>query len=194
MRTGVFLTFLEGSRGYVVDIDGPGEQEAATLATIATIAETWQFLPERLGFGPESWSKFNVAEFTLNHPSEFNHEEVNGWHRFSGGPQTFIALRVQPAGRVPAEVMAGLILTASEGVANFRAEESRPMVYAGYVWERSNFTYTDANGAIVAGLLLSRSHGNREIAFWAEAPDPAGEIVQSIILPAAASIAAVPSP
>ena len=193
-RTGVFLTFIKDSSGYVVDIDGPGEQEAATLSTIATVAATWQFLPERLGFGPESWLALEIADFSLQRPSDFVHEEINGWHRLTGGPQTFIAVRIQPAGRSPTEAMSGLLQTASEGVPDFMAEEPRPTVYGGYVWESSNFTYTDANGAIVSGLLLSRSYGDHEIAFWAEAPDPAGEFFQAIFLPVAGSIEPLPLP
>lgn len=193
-RTGMFLTFLDDGTGYVVDMDGPREQESATLAAMDTLAATWLFLPERLGFGPEPWSILNVADFRMKYPAGFAYQEFNNWHRFAADPSTFVAVRIQPAGRTPAEAMAGLLQTAAEGVSGFAADEPERFFYAGYVWERNDFHYTDANGNIVAGLLLSRQEGNTEIAVWAEAPDPAGDEIQSIFLPVAATIERIPPP
>jgi hypothetical protein len=193
-RTGVFLAFLKDGIGYAVDIDGPRQEEAATLAAIETIGATWQFLPERLGFGPERWGVLNVADFRLAYPTEANYQEFNNWHRFTTDSQTFAAVRIQPAGRTPAEAMAGLIQTAAEGVMAFTAEEPQRLFYGGYLWERSDFTYTDANGSIVNGLLLSRRDGDTEIAFWAEAPDPPGDLIETVFLPLAAAIERIPAP
>lgn len=193
-RTGTFLTFLKDNVGYVVDLDGPRDQETATVATIDTIAATWQFLPERLGFGPESWSVFNVADFRLNYPNRFAYQEFNNWHRFAADARTFVAVRLQAAGRTPAEAMTGLLQTAAEGVAGFTAEEPQRLFYGGHLWERNDFHYTDADGANVAGLLLSRVDGETEIAVWAEAPDPADELLTTTFLPVAASIERIPPP
>ena len=193
-RTGTFITFLKDGVGYVIDLDGPREQEASTLAAMDTIAATWEFLPQRLGFGPEPWSVLNVADFRMKYPSAFAYQEFNNWHRFAADPSTFVAARIQPAGRTPAEAMAGLLQTAAEGVSGFTADEPERFFYAGYVWERNDFHYTDANGNIVAGLLLSRQEGDTEIAVWAEAPDPAGDEIQSIFLPVAATIERIPPP
>jgi hypothetical protein len=193
-RTGAFLTFLKDGVGYVVDLDGPRDEEAATLATIDTIAATWQFLTERLGFGPESWSTLNVGDYRLSYPNQFAYQEFNNWHRFAADAQTFVAVRIQPAGRTPAEAMTGLLQTAAEGVNGFTAEEPQRLFYAGHVWERNDFRYTDADGANVAGLLLSRVEGETEIAVWGEAPDPADELITTVFLPVAASIELIPPP
>ena len=193
-RTGIFLTFIKDGTGYVVDMDGPREQEAATLEAVNTIATTWQFLPQRLGFGPEPWSVLNVGDFRMKYPTGFAYQEFNSWHRFAADPSTFVAVRIQPAGRTAAEAMTSLLQTAAEGVTGFTAGEPERYFYAGHVWERNDFHYTDTNGNIVAGLLLSRQEGNAEIAVWAEAPDPADELFQSVFLPTAATIERIPPP
>jgi hypothetical protein len=193
-RTGMFLTFVRDGTGYVVDMDGPREAETATLAAIDAIAANWQFLLERLGFGPESWATLNVGDFRLTYPAGWAYQEFNNWHRFAADPQTFVAARVQPASRTPAEAMAGLIQTAAEGVAGFAAEEPQRLFFAGHLWERNDFRYTDANGAIVAGLLLSRRDGESEVAVWAEGPDPVDDVRRLIFWPVAASIERIPPP
>jgi hypothetical protein len=159
-----------------------------------TIAATWQFLPERLGFGPEPWSVLNVADYRMKYPMSHAYQEFNNWHRFAADPLTFVAVRIQPAGRTSSEAMAGLLQTAAEGVAGFTADEPQRFFYAGHLWERNDFYYTDANGNIVAGLLLSRQDGDTEIAVWAEAPDPADELFMTVFLPTAATIERIPAP
>ncbi|MBP6015514.1 MAG: hypothetical protein KA586_02255 [Candidatus Promineofilum sp.] len=193
-RTGMFLTFLKDGTGYVVDLDGPREQETSTVAIMDTIAATWQFLSPRLGFGPEPQAVLNVADYRLQYPSDFAYQAYNNWHRFAADPQTFVAVRIQSAGRTPAEAMAGLLQTAAEGVAGFSADEPRRFFYAGHVWERNDFHYTDPAGSLVAGLLLSRQEGSTEIAVWAEGPDPADVLIQTVFLPTAATIERIPAP
>ena len=193
-RTGAFITFLKDGVGFVVDLDGPRAEEATTVATLDTIAATWQFLPPRLGFGPEPWSTLNVGEFRLRYPAAFTYEEYNTWQRFAADSQTFVAVRVQPAARTPAEAMSGLLGTAAEGVTGFTADEPQRFFYAGRVWERNDFSYSDANGNPVRGLLLSRQDGETEIAVWAEAPDSAADLTATVFLPVAASIDRIVAP
>jgi hypothetical protein len=90
--------------------------------------------------------------------------------------------------------MTGLLQTAAEGVAGFTATESQRLYYGGYLWERNDFSYTTANGAIVRGMLLSRQENGAEISFWAEAPDPPGDVVERLFLPIAASVERIPPP
>lgn len=191
-RTGMFLTFMKDGTGYVVDMDAPRNDESTALAIVDTIAATWQFLPERLGFGPEQWATLTVADFRVKYPLAYEHQEFNNWHRFTKGSQTFVAARLQPAGRTPAEAISSLLQTASEDVLGFAAEEPQRLFYGGHVWERNDFHYTDINGSLVSGLLLSRQDGNTEITVWAEALEPAGELLQSVFLPVAASIERIP--
>ena len=193
-RTGMFLTFLNDGVGYVVDLDGPREAEAAALAIHDTIASTWQFLPSRLGFGPEPWATLNVGNFRVRYPAGYAYQEFNNWHRFAADPQTFVAVRIQPASRTASEAMAGLLRTASEGVTGFTADEPQRIFYGGHVWERNDFSYTDATGAIVNGLLLSRQEGDIEIAVWGEAPETAGDLTETVFLPSAGSIERIAQP
>lgn len=193
-RVGMFLSFIQDGVGYVVDLDAPREQETTTLATVDTIAATWQFLPPRLGFGPETWSVLNVADFRMKYPAPYSYQEFNNWHRFTGDAQTFIAVRIQPGGRAPAEAMSGLLETAAEGVAGFSANEPQRLFYAGHLWERNDFHYTTAEGVEIAGILLSRLDGETEIAVWAEGVSPIDELLNSVFLPAAASIERIPPP
>lgn len=187
-RTGAFITFLQDGTGYVIDLDGPREAETTVVATLATIGATWQTVPPRLGFGPDPWSTLNVGEFRVRYPTGFAYQEYNNWQRFAADTQTFVAVRIQPAARTAAEAMSSLLATASEGVAGFAADEPERFFYAGHVWERNDFTYTDAGGGAVQGLLLSRQDGETEVAVWAEAPDPATDLLQTIFLPTAAGI------
>jgi len=193
-RVGMFLTFLNNNVGYVVDLDAPREQETATLAAVDTMAATWQFLPPRLGFGPEPWSVLNVADFRMTYPAHYEYQAFNNWHRFTTDAQTFIAVRIQPGGRAPSEAMAGLLETAAEGVAGFTAEEPQRLFYAGHLWERNDFHYTGVDGTEIAGLLLSRLDGDTEVAVWAEGLEPIDDLLNSIFLPTAASIERIPPP
>ena len=84
--------------------------------------------------------------------------------------------------------MSSLLATASEGVAGFTADEPERFFYAGHIWERNDFTYTAADGRPISGLLLSRQDGEMEVAVWAETPDPATDLFETIFLPTAAGI------
>jgi hypothetical protein len=90
--------------------------------------------------------------------------------------------------------MTGLLQTAAEGVTGFTADEPQRLYYAGRVWERNDFSYSDSNGNIVRGILLSRQDGETEIAVWGEAPDPADELFETIFLPAAGSVERIAPP
>jgi hypothetical protein len=193
-RTGIFLAFIEAGTGYVVDLDGPREAEAALLATADAIAANWQFLPPRLGFGPEPWSRLNIGDYTLRYPVAYAYQEHNGWHRFAADPQTFVAVRLQTTTRSPAEAMASLLQTASEGVAGFTADEPQRYFYASHVWERNDFSYTNPGGELVRGLLLSRQDGETEIAVWAETLDGNADVFETVFLPVAASIERIAAP
>lgn len=193
-RTGAFLTFLANGVGFVVDLDGPRETEATTLAALDIIAGAWQFLPPRLGFGPEPWSTLNVGDFRVQYPTGYAYQEFNNWHRFAADPQTFVAVRIQPAARTPAEAMSGLLQTAAEGVSGFSAEEPQRLFYAGRVWERNDFTYVDTSGNPVYGLLISRQDGDREVAVWGETLDSGRDLLEMVFLPTAASIERIAPP
>lgn len=193
-RTGIFLTFLKDGVGYVVDIDGPRSHEAETLSIINNFATSWQFLPPRLGIGSEQWARMNIGDYQVNYDPAFAHQFFNNWNRFAADPQTFIAIRIQPAGRTPAEAMTGLLDIAAEGVDQFSAGEPVRFYLDGHIWERNDFSYVDATGDPIKGLLLSRVDNNQEIAVWAEAPaDRSDSPIQKLFLPTAASIRPIPA-
>lgn len=193
-RTGVFLTFIKNGVGYVVDLDGPQAQEADTLTTINTIAANWQFLPAQLGINAETWVSMNIGNYQMKYDPTFAHQPYNNWNRFAADPQTFIAVRIQPAGRTSAEAMTGLLSIAAEGVSQFAAEEPVRFYLGGAIWERNDFTYLDSNGNPIEGLLLSRLDNDQEIAIWAETPaNGSRNSIADIFLPVAASIRPLPT-
>lgn len=191
-RTGMFLAFKKDRVGYVVDLDGPSDEEATTIEIANAIALEWRFLGDRLGFGAELWTTHELPGYSIASPAAFDYQEFNNWHRFTGDSKTFVAVRILPASRTPAEAMSGLLRTASDDVVGFMADEPEPFFYAGHTWERNDFSYVDPGGAPIKGLLLSRLDGDMEIAFWAEGPAVSDSLLQSIFLPVAASIVRQP--
>lgn len=194
-RTGVFTTFVHNGVGYVIDIDGPRQAEEDTLALMDAITADWRFIGPRLGFGNDPWSTLDIGNIRVDYPAEYAFQTFNNWNRFAADPRTFVAVRVQPAGRTPAEAMAGLLQTAAEGVAGFEADEPQRYYYAGHVWQRNDFRYVDPSGTEIRGLLLSRLEANQEIAVWGEAPAESAEIqFEQVFLPTAATIRLTPAP
>lgn len=191
-RVGSFLTFLKDGTGYLVDLDGPEETQADTLETLSGIADSWRFLGFAPGQSPNAWTAAALAGYQITYPTVLAYQEHNGWHRFTGDPQTFAAVRIQPAGRTPEEAVAALLQTASQNVSGFTPTEIRPFYYAGKQWTRSDFEYT-GTGTPVRGLILVRQDNGQEIALWAEAPDGRQpDPFATVFLPMAGGITATP--
>lgn len=191
-RTGVLLSFVQNGTGYAIDIDGPQTDEASTLATSETLAGSWQRLPSESILN--AWTSITVEGQRIQYPSVLAYQELNGWHRLSDTPQSFVAVRVQPATRPIPEATGALLATAAEGVADFTPDPTEQRFFAGHLWDQTSFTYRDANDQAVLGLLLLRQGPGQEIAVWAESPaeGDTSEFTR-IALAIAASIAPAPA-
>lgn len=192
-RTGILLTFIDEDAGYAIDLDGPQASEAVSLATVDAVADGWSRLPERLGFGPVPASDRSVDELTLRIPASFAYQEQNRWNRFAEQPNTFIAVRTQPASRSASEGLVSLLQTAATGLDSFTANEPQRRYLAGRIWESNQLSYVDSAGEPIEGLLLITVDAGREIAVWAEAPESyQPDFFEHVVMPAVASIRLIP--
>jgi clostripain len=169
-RTGIFFTLVKDNVGYVVDFDGPLEDEASTLSAANALLDSWQFRPARFGMQPGDWATIELEAFSVAQPTDFAYQEVNGWQRFSSDRFTFVALRTQPSTSDAAEALAALIRDAGRGVNEFEAGDPFRYALAGNVWLRSEFGYQTADGGEIWGFIMVRNEEDTEIVAWSEAP------------------------
>ncbi|PIE80954.1 MAG: hypothetical protein CSA11_05710 [Chloroflexi bacterium] len=169
-RTGLFFTFVKEGKGYVVDVDGPQELEAETIAAVQQMQRSWQFTDQRFGFKPGDWAELDEEAFSVAYPLDFRYQAQGDWQRFVADGHTFVALRAQPETRPSVDVLAALVRDAGAGVDSFEAERPFPFPLAGYVWDRVNFAYTATDGTEIWGAIMTRIDDGQEIVAWAEAP------------------------
>lgn len=175
-RTGLFFTFVhqgdsapEGT-GYIVDVDGPTEQEPAIVATVQRLIESWTFQPVGAQQFPGEWTRLDAGPFSVAVPHDATHEILdNGWQRFSG-EDAFISLRRDPSsGATRQDLLDRWLAVAARGVEQFVAADPTDVPLAGRLWARSDFEYQGRNGA-VRGFVMAAIVGGEEIVAWAEAP------------------------
>jgi hypothetical protein len=169
-RTGLFFTFVKDGQGYVVDVDGPQELEAETIAAVQQLQQSWRFTDQGFGIKPGDWAEIDLETFSVARPLDFRYQEVGAWQRFVADGQTFVALRVQPETRPSSHVLAALVRDAGNGVEGFQAERPFSFPLAGYVWDRVNFAYTATDGTEIWGYIMTRVTDGQEVVAWAEAP------------------------
>jgi len=169
-RTGIFFTFVHEGVGYVVDVDGPAEEEAATIAIVDRLIESWTFRPFTVERLPDRWRELEAGPFTVAAPQGVTYELLdNGWQRFSGGDH-FISLRRDPtSGATRHGVLDRWLSVASRGVDQFAAADPRRLALAGRLWSRADFQYQGREGT-VRGFVMATVVGGEEIVAWAEAP------------------------
>ena len=169
-RTGVFFTFVQERNGFVVDVDGPAEAEATTVATIATMAASWTITPIDHERRPGRWTRVDFGAFTVAQPPDFAHQPFNEWQRLSAGRHTFAAFRVKPATAATAEMLALLLRDAGANVEGFNAGEPYRFPLAGVLWQRADFSYKTAEGDDIWGFIAVKVENGQEVAAWIEAP------------------------
>jgi|GEM_PF-322033 len=168
-RTGLFVTFVHQGIGYVVDVDGPVEHEAETIALVDRLIDSWLFRPLGVGEFPGQWTAPAQDDLPASVPVGYRYEALNnGWQRFSGD-EGFVAFRHEPAsGAGREEIVARWLAIAGDEVASFSPEPSASVALAGNWWARSNFTYEGASGSM-RGFVMATIQGEEEIVAWAEA-------------------------
>lgn len=174
-RTGIFFTFAHEGVGYVVDVDGPTEREAETIAIVDRLVEGWTFRPAGAEQLSGHWRRVEAGLFTVAVPQDVRHEMLdNGWQRFSG-EDVFISLRRDPSsGATRQGVLEEWLAVAARGVERFTAEDAARFALAGRLWARADFEYEGRDGA-VRGFVMAAVVGGEEIVAWAEAPAAAFE-------------------
>ncbi|HEX6385179.1 MAG TPA: clostripain-related cysteine peptidase, partial [Anaerolineae bacterium] len=183
LHTGIFFTFIHEDTGFVVDVDGLTEDEAATIATAATMAESWTLAPAGFGPRPGKWARVDFDTFSVTHPADFVYQPFNEWQRFSSGRYTFLALRTGPAGNDAARAVAALVRDAGTGVEDFAAGEPYRFPLAGAVWQRVDFSYQTAEGDDIWGFIMVKVVNGQEVVAWAEAPASAyNELERNVFL------------
>ncbi len=169
-HTGIFAVFIQGNTGYVVDLDGSQLNEAATVETMSTLLQSWQFLPAGIGLQPGKWAQLDFETFSVAQPTDFVPQPLNGWQRFIAGPQTFVALRTQPATSQTTDVLAALLRDAANGIPSFTTDPSRLLYLGGATWDRADFRYTAADGQEIWGYIMVKQEAGQEVVAWVEAP------------------------
>jgi hypothetical protein len=170
-RTGLFFTFVDArNTGYVVDVDGPASDEAATVAAAVTLADSWEFATVGVGLPPGKWQTLALERYSVPQPENFTYQQVNGWDRLSSGAHTFVALRTQADAGDTAVSLADLLQEAGNGVAGFTAGEPFPFALDGQLWTRVDFTYEDSVAGPIWGYVMLRLAAEEELLAWVEAP------------------------
>ncbi len=174
-HTGVFIAFIAGENGYVVDVDGPASAEAETLAVLEQIAASWLSRPLGLSRTPRSWREIETPAFTVPVPQGFGHQSLaNGWELFSDEGR-FVALRREAAtGQSRAARVQHWLDVAGEGVAAFAQEPLYQFGLGSRGWVRADFIY-EREGQPVQGLVMTTVADGEEIAAWIEAPAGQGD-------------------
>jgi len=169
-HSGIFYTFIsnEGA-GYVLDVDGLRENEAALVETAVALADSWQFLQAQTEPDPDWWQTAEFAGYTLAHPPNFTAQQVGDWLRLSSGPQTFLTLRLYPDGD-PARTIDDLANEAGRGMAKFQITPPAPISLDDFTWQRSDFSYESGDGRSITGFLMARRDGEQILTAWVEVP------------------------
>jgi len=168
-RTGLLLTFVHDNAGYVVDVDGPQSEEAATIRMLDNLAAGWQFVPPA-GAAADAWRRLAVDGLLVGQPPGFAYRPTDTWRRFVADGPAFIALRAQPQSRPAAESLAALLRNAGQGLADFAPQPAAARVLGMRTWLLAEFGYTAVSGAPVQGFIAVSAADGRQIVAWAEAP------------------------
>lgn len=182
-RQGVFLTLAHDGAGYVIDLDAPAAQQAATLATIDMLAASWQFRRAETVAAGGAWP--SAADGSALVPTGYSFEALtSGWARWTRQDEAraFIARRAVPGSvRDEAAAAAYWLGVAAGDSADFTVTHSAREDVNGTAWTRNDFAYTTAGGRAIAGTLLVTVTGGEQVV-WLEAPDGGRDAVLATAL------------
>lgn len=168
-RSGLFLLFIDPQQnGFVLDIDGPQSDEAALLATLGLIADTWEFADTAVGL--PSWQQAQDAPFQMAFPPDFSQQTVGDWYKFSRQPDTFMAWQLLPEPADSVALMAEWVQTIGQGLQTFNARPPYLLPLNGQAWARTDFSYDVADGVTIWGFVMVRVEAGQLLMAWAEAP------------------------
>ena len=170
-HTGVFMTFIYDDVGYLVDIDGPANSEAGTLALADLLLGSWTFKPAGFGLFPGAWARLDQGDFAVAYPNDFNYTlQPDGWNLFDAGNNTFLALRTdEDSGEGPLAIL-NHWLDSTDDIDGFQAGEVYRFALAGLIWARVDISWTAAENREIRGFIMVAVVDGREIVAWGEAP------------------------
>ncbi|MFN2223204.1 MAG: hypothetical protein ACK2UH_11670 [Candidatus Promineifilaceae bacterium] len=172
LRTGVLLTFSQQGMAYVVDVDGPANEETRLLEIAGVIAGGWRARAV-VATSAGRWTEADIDGLAVEVPADHRLQRMsNGWQRFTGADElTFLALRSEPAvGQGLFHGLSPWLEVAGSDVLEFAASEIFAHERGGQSWARVDFEYSlDADQRISGAIMLTRI-GQRFLIFWFEAP------------------------
>ncbi len=187
---GIFYTFVHpNGTGYVIDLDGLLADEVGVVDTAVSLANSWQFVEVGIGPRPGRWATLDLDTFSVAQPANFTYQQAGDWERFSGGDETFVALRVTPETRPASDVLTALLRDAAVGLADFRITQDKiTFPLDDKVWMRSSFAYTNGAGESIAGFIMVRVQNGQEVVAWAEGLARDVELETAVFLPMIADL------
>ncbi|UCG23537.1 MAG: hypothetical protein JSW55_15530 [Chloroflexota bacterium] len=171
-RTGVMLTFSQDGQPFLIDIDGPSSNEAATLELAGVVAGSWDSRPV-VASDSGRWVEIVVDGLGVAAPADYSHSHMgNGWHRFAGPTdQIFIAFRAEPVTDPGlSRRMEYWTEVARRNVDDFAGSPLRTVRRGDREWARVDIEYRLETGDMVAGVIMSSKFGDGELVIWGEAP------------------------
>ena len=170
-HVGVLLTFVRDGVGYVLDLDGPAETQVQTLDFADKLLRSWQFQPLLTESFAGQWTELVTDQFALSYPVTFSYtEQANGWYQWDAGLGTFMAVRLDAAANRSADTILRTWLASTSNKTNFQAVAPYQQLLGQYAWQRSDFSWTSADGSQVSGFIMVTVIGDQALVAWAEAP------------------------
>lgn len=183
-RTGVLLTFVHEEMAYVVDVDGPGSEEAQLLDLASVIASGWTGRAVAANSAGH-WLEADVDGLAVQVPADHRPQQMgNGWQRFAGDDElTFLAMRSEPVtGRGLFNGLAHWLDVAGSNVLNFAASEIYAFDRGDRSWARVDFEYALDDSQRIGGAIVLAQIGERFLIIWAEAPSEQFQAYEAWVL------------
>lgn len=176
-RVGELTAFVREGVGYVIDLDGPAENESDTVDIWNRLIENWAYLPVGRGLFPNRWATLELADLAVIQPETFVYEPASGgWDRFSlpEDSRIFMALHVDQLvnDETPTLFLDRWTGIAQSGIDQFTVFDpaTRRFALGGRLWFRRDFSYVDGSGETIWGFLMVTQEGEKLITAWIESP------------------------
>jgi len=173
LRTGVLLTFSYDGSDYILDVDGPLEDERLVTSAARSLIDSWiwRSLPDATTDHP--WSPITIDDFQLYVPANYQYELLNnGWQRLSDNQlNAFLAYRLDDQSNSSQDsrlfYWEGV---ASRDVTNYFRSDNYEQQLAGMAWRRIDFQYDSKDLGEIWGAIMSSASDSGEFIAWMEAP------------------------
>jgi hypothetical protein len=175
-RTGVLVTFAHEGRGYVVDLDAPAADEAATIQAVDTLVRSWVFRPHGLARAAGAWRSVPWGERAFSLPALYERLGLEGQRLLfrPSGEDGFIALAIAENDSGQQSAAAWQLVESVTGVpAGFNAAEPYPFQIGARDVMLLDLIFDGGRGGPMAGLAIFGDLGDQPV--WIVAAAPAAE-------------------